>query len=160
MQPADLQRMLQPVFDIVAEGAIDADLAARLNDAIPAGGDTFKEIEWACLAAIEAGWMCAEGAPGRRFGRVIQPSPETRDLSVDVVQLENIIGPHHRHPTGEICLTLPQTEGAEFDGQGAGWCVNEPGSGHFPTVRGGEALVLYLLPGGEIDFTGRKHPKH
>jgi len=73
-----------------------------------------------------------------------------------VVDLEDIVGPHHIHPTGEVCLTMPQNEGAEFDGAGAGWCVNAPGSDHFPTVTGGRALVLYLLPGGEIDFTGRQ----
>jgi hypothetical protein len=38
---------------------------------------------------------------------------------------------------------------------GAGWCVNEPGSSHCPTVTDGEALVLYLLPDGEINFTKR-----
>jgi hypothetical protein len=74
-------------------------------------------------------------------------------LSVDVVQLENIVGPHHSHPKGEICLTMPVTPAAKFDGGGAGWCVNEPGSAHRPTVTGGQALVLYLLPDGEIVFT-------
>ncbi len=48
---------------------------------------------------------------------------------------------------------MPVTPEAKFDGRGAGWCVNEPGSAHHPTVTGGEALVLYLLPDGEIDFT-------
>ncbi|NCF10982.1 MAG: DUF4863 family protein, partial [Gammaproteobacteria bacterium] len=31
----------------------------------------------------------------------------------------------------------------------------EPNSAHRPTVRDGRALVLYLLPGGEIEFTGQ-----
>jgi hypothetical protein len=97
--------------------------------------------------------MCSQGGEGRRFGRVIEPSPETGDLSVDVVQLRDIVGPHHSHPTGEICMIMPMTPDARFDGIGAGWCVNEPGSAHHPTVTGGEALVLYLLPGGQINFT-------
>jgi hypothetical protein len=42
---------------------------------------------------------------------------------------------------------------AQFDGHGAGWLVYEPGSAHYPTVRGGKALVLYLLPQGAIEFT-------
>ncbi len=158
MQPQEFQDLMKPVFDTVAEGAVDQGLAGRLNAAYPAGSDLFKEIENACLAAIDAGWMCAEGGEGRRFGRVIEAAAETHDLSVDVVQLKDIVGPHHIHPTGEVCLTMPQDADAKFDGQGAGWCVNDPGSGHFPTVTDGEALVLYLLPGGEINFTGKKPP--
>ena len=38
----------------------------------------------------------------------------------------------------------------------AGWKVYAPGSDHFPTVRGGRALVLYLLPAGAIQFTGKR----
>ena len=90
---------------------------------------------------------------GRRFGRVIESSAETGGLSVDVVDLENIVGPHHRHPTGEICMVMPVTEGARFDGNARGWCVFEPGSDHRPTVTDGEALVLYMLPDGKIEFT-------
>ena len=97
--------------------------------------------------------MCAHGDEGRRFGRVIKPTPETCNLSVDVVQLKDIVGPHHSHPKGEICMTMPVSPDAKFDGGGAGWCVNEPGSAHSPTVSDGEALVLYLLPDGEIEFT-------
>ena len=149
---------MKSVFDTVAEGAVDQALAGRLNETYPTGSDKVSEIEQACLTAIDAGWMCAEGAEGRRFGRVIEASSDTHNLSVDVVQLKDIVGPHHIHPTGEVCLTMPQDAGAKFDGQGAGWCVNDPGSGHFPTVTDGEALVLYLLPGGEINFTGKKPP--
>lgn len=156
MTPESLEKLMAPVFDAIAAGAIDGGLERRLNDAFPAAGDTFRRIHDACRDAIAAGWMCAQGGEGRRFGRVIEAKPETHDLSVDVVDLKDIVGPHHIHPTGEVCLTMPETAGAEFDGQGAGWCVNAPDSDHFPTVTGGRALVLYLLPGGEIEFTGRK----
>jgi len=156
MTPETFADLMKPVFDTVAGGPLDDELAARLNEAFPAGGAEFRRIEAACQAAIEAGWMCAQGGEGRRFGRVIEAGPESHDLSVDVVDLVDIVGPHHIHPTGEVCLTMPQNDGAEFDGAGAGWCVNTPGSEHFPTVTGGRALVLYLLPGGEIEFTGRK----
>ena len=43
--------------------------------------------------------------------------------------------------------------GAAFDGQGAGWKVYGPGTAYHPTVSGGAALVLYLLPEGRIVFT-------
>ncbi len=153
------RKTMQPVIDLVGGNPLDEALADRLNAAFPPGSPAFQAIEKACHEAMAEGWMCAEGAPGRRFGRVVEPEPGTADLSIDVVELADIVGPHHRHPAGEICLTMPVTPGATFDGQGAGWCVNPPGSAHFPTVRGGTALVLYLLPGGKIEFTGRKPEK-
>ena len=48
---------------------------------------------------------------------------------------------------------MPLSGSAEFDGHGAGWLVYEPGTAHTPTVSGGKALVLYLLPQGAIEFT-------
>ena len=48
---------------------------------------------------------------------------------------------------------MPEDEDAEFDGHGAGWVVYPPASAHHPTVSGGRALVLYLLPEGSIEFT-------
>ena len=153
MDEKQFAKLMNPVIEAIAGKPVNQDLAGELNRLFPAEGEAFKAIEAACHAAIEAGWMCRQGAPGRRFGRVIEPSPESRNLSVDVVQLEDIVGPHHSHPKGEVCLTMPVTPGATFDGGGAGWGVNEPGSAHRPTVAGGEALVLYLLPDGEILFT-------
>ncbi len=153
MDKQEFTSLMKPVIDAIAGKPIDQGLARELDRLFPPRGETFTAIEAACHAAIEAGWMCSRGAPGRRFGRVIEPGPQTHDLSVDVVQLEDIVGPHHSHPKGEICLTMPVTPEARFDGHGAGWCVNEPGSAHHPTVTGGEALVLYLLPDGEIEFT-------
>lgn len=145
--------LMKPVMEAISSKPIDQQLGQRLNRQFPPQSDVFKAIEAACHAAIKEGWMCAHGDEGRRFGRVIKPAPQTHDLSVDVVQLTDIVGPHHSHPTGEVCMIMPVSAGAKFDGHGAGWCVNDPGSAHHPTVSGGEALVLYLLPGGIIQFS-------
>lgn len=153
MDVQQFRLLIGPVMEVIAAGAVDEALADQLNRRFPSSGKTFKNIKSACRKAIDAGWMCAQGSDGRWYGRIIEPAPETHDLSVDVVQLRDIVAPHHRHPSGEICLTMPLTKGARFDGQGAGWCVNEPGSAHSPTVTGGEVLVLYMLPGGRIEFT-------
>ena len=67
--------------------------------------------------------------------------------------MQDIAGPHHLHPLGEVDLIMPLEGDARFDGHPAGWCVYPPGSAHPPTVSGGRALVLYLLPQGQIDFT-------
>lgn len=83
----------------------------------------------------------------------MKPSAASQGFSVDVVEMENIAGPHHRHPEGEIDMILPRSAEASFDGRGAGWLVYPPGSAHRPTVSGGRARVPYLLPKGKIEFT-------
>jgi len=153
MNVDSFQKELKPVTEFVSSQAVTPALVDELNRRFPHSGKTFKAIESACHKAISEGWMCVQGTKGRRFGRVIEPSEETGGLSIDVVDLENIVGPHHRHPTGEICMIMPITKNARFDGIGRGWCVFEPGSDHRPTVTDWEALVLYMLPGGKIDFT-------
>ncbi len=154
MDVAEFTTLLKPVTDAVAGQPVDKALEDRLTAAIAPDSETFAEIEAACHAAIEAGWMCAEGEGTRRFGRVIEPSAETHDLSVDVVDMTDLHGGHHAHPTGEVLMIMPQDDGAQFDRHGRGWLVYEPGTAHRPTVRGGRALVLYLLPDGRINLTG------
>lgn len=153
MNVEEFQKLIKPVTDFVSDRAIDSTLAEELNSRFPPGGETFDGIESACHEAIAAGWMCAQGGEGRRFGRVIEPGEQTGGLSVDVVDLADMVGPHHKHPTGEVCMVMPVTESALFDGTGKGWCVFEPGSAHHPTVTNGEALVLYMLPQGKIEFS-------
>lgn len=155
MNVTEFQALLEPVTNLVSGNAVNSDLAEKLNHQFPPGSTTFDAIETACHEAIAEGWMCSEGGEGRRFGRVVEPSDATGGLSVDVVDLIDIVGPHHRHPTGEICMVMPVTESARFDGVPRGWCVFEPGSDHRPTVTDGEAIVLYMLPEGRIEFTGQ-----
>jgi hypothetical protein len=100
--------------------------------------------------------MCDREAGGIRYGRVTRPSESAGPFSVDVVHMDDCRGPYHVHPEGEIDMIMPLTGDARFDGAGAGWMVYEPGSAHHPTVRGGSALVLYLLPAGKIEFTSPK----
>jgi hypothetical protein len=145
--------LIKPVAEAVAGRSVVAELGDELDRRFPPDGEQFRSIEAACHAAIAAGWMCAQGGTGRRFGRVIEAGPQTSGLSVDVVDLTDIVGPHHRHPNGEICMVMPVTASARFDGKGAGWKVYPPGSAHRPTVTDGRALVLYMLPGGQIEFT-------
>ncbi len=149
----EFSELMAPILEAVAGKPVDAGLEKELGARFPGDGEMFARIEAACLASIEAGWMCAEGEGNRRFGRVIEPGENTGDLSVDVVDMTNLRGGHHKHPAGEILMIMPQDEGARFDARGRGWLVYAPGTGHRPSVEGGRALVLYLLPGGEIEWT-------
>jgi hypothetical protein len=137
----------------VAGRPLDAVLAQDLNTWLPGDCAEVAEIAEVCRDGIAAGWMCNREAAGIRYGRVLKPGPATHGFSVDVVDMNDVAGPRHRHPNGEIDLVLPVSPGARFDGHGAGWVVYGPESVHRPTVTGGRALVLYLLPQGAIDFT-------
>lgn len=137
----------------LAGRALDATLAADLNRNHGPGSAAYQELFDACRAGVAEGWMCEREAGGIRYGRVVKATPETHGFSVDVVDMNDCAGPHHVHPNGEIDLVMPIEGDARFDGQAAGWVVYGPGSAHRPTVSGGRALVLYLLPGGAIEFT-------
>ncbi len=153
MEAQPFQALIAGLTAEIAGRPLDTALAAHLNTCHGPGSDSYRKIFDACRAAIAAGWMCKHEGGGIRYGRVIKPSPELHGFSVDVVDMENVVGPHHVHPNGEIDLIMPLTEGAQFDGHPAGWCVYGPGSAHQPTVSSGRALVLYLLPQGAIEFT-------
>ena len=55
MDQARFAALMKPVIDAIAGKAVDQELAAGLNRLFPAQGETFKAIEAACHAAIEAG---------------------------------------------------------------------------------------------------------
>ena len=149
----DFSALIAGFAATLAGRPLDDTLAAELNRDHPAGSPTYEAIFAACQAGVAAGWMCQHEGGGIRYGRVIKPSPATHGYSVDVVEMADVVGPHHSHPNGEIDLVMPLQGDARFDGQPAGWKVYGPGSAHKPTVTGGRALVLYLLPEGAIQFT-------
>lgn len=140
----------------IGKRPVDAALAAYLNQTFAADGDLFKSVEALCAEGEKDGWLCDREAGGIKFCRPIKPGGKAGNFSVDVVRMKDIKGPHHVHPTGEIGMIMPIEGEAKFDGVGRGWYVDPPGSDHFPTVEGGDAYVLYLLPDGKIEFTGKK----
>jgi len=153
MTPGDFRALVKPVTDFVAGRELDARLEADLNRAFSGDGAIYRAIESACHAAIGAGWMCTEGGGSRKFGRILAPADDLSRFSVDVVDITDLVGNHHRHPTGEIDMIMPVTKEAKFDGRGRGWLVYPPDSAHRPTVTSGRALILYLLPEGQIEWT-------
>ena len=153
MSLESFERLVTTVAEHVAGSALDARLAQELETSFPADGETFGSLAALCEQGVREGWLANREHGGIKFGRVIKPGPATAGFSVDVVEMDEIVGPHHRHPNGEIDMIIPQDPEAEFDGHGRGWVVYGPGSAHFPTVTGGRAIVLYLLPDGAIEFT-------
>jgi hypothetical protein len=152
--PARFAELIAAVTGPISGLAIEPGLTERLDALFPAAGPLFNELEGMCRQGIAEGWLCGREAGGIRFGRVLKATPETHGFSVDVVEMNDIAGPHHRHPGGEIDMVMPIDPDARFDGTPRGWMVYGPASAHRPTVTGGKAVILYLLPQGAIEFTG------
>ena len=153
MPQAQFRQLIAGLADELAGRALDADLDRWLNTRHGPGSERFEALRRACLEGVAEGWMCEREGGGIRYGRVLKPADDLQRFSVDVVDMNEVVGPHHVHPQGEIDLIMPIEGEATFDGRPAGWCVYPPGSAHRPTVSEGRALVLYLLPQGEIVFT-------
>lgn len=153
MDVNQFQQLIARLTGEIAGAPLDAALEARLNAGSGPGSDAYDALFDACRTGVAEGWLCNREGGGIRYGRVLKATDATHGFSVDVVDMQDLAGPHHSHPNGEIDLIMPLTPGAQFDGCPAGWRVYEPGSAHHPTVSRGRALVLYLLPQGAIHFT-------
>jgi hypothetical protein len=153
MTPDTLRAEIARLTASIAGRPLDASLDAWLNAEHGAGSASYGRLKAACEAGVAAGWLCNREGGGIRYGRIFKPAGDLHGFSVDVVDMQDIAGPHHTHPNGEIDLIMPVEGDARFDGRPAGWLVCPPGSSHRPTVAQGRALVLYLLPEGRIDFT-------
>ena len=151
--PATFKAQLAALTSQLAGRALDAGLDAWLNTQHGSDSATYRALKSSCEAGVAAGWLCEREGGGIRYGRIFKPSADLHGFSVDVVDMQDIAGPHHAHPLGEIDLIMPIVGDAQFDNRPAGWLVYPPGTAHRPTVSQGRALVLYLLPEGRIDFT-------
>jgi hypothetical protein len=151
--PDSFRAQIAALTSQLAGRALDGDLDAWLNQVHGASSPTYRELKAACQDGVAQGWLCNREGGGIRYGRIFKPAQDLHGFSVDVVDMQDIAGPHHVHPNGEIDLIMPIEGDARFDGRGAGWLVCPPGSAHRPTVSSGRALVLYLLPQGAIEFT-------
>lgn len=151
--PETFKALLAGLTAQLAGRQLDQELDTWLNAAHGPGSARYAALKSACEDGVAAGWLCNREGGGIRYGRIFKPGADLHGFSVDVVDMRDIAGPHHRHPNGEIDLIMPIEGDARFDGRPAGWLVCPPGSAHRPTVSQGRALVLYLLPQGRIDFT-------
>ena len=148
-------KIVADVADAIGEQPLDARLDAFLNQRFAAGGETFASLKALCAEGERDGWLMAREAGGIKFGRAVKPGDVAGRFSVDVVRMCDVKGPHHVHTTGEIGAIMAIEGEPRFDGRAEGWYVYGPGSDHFPTVSGGDAYVLYFLPDGAIEFTGK-----
>ena len=124
---------------------------AALEAAFPFEGEACRALRASLLEAVEAGVICDRGKDPVRFSRLAKPGDTAHDLSVDFVWMSGP-GIHHRHPRGEINLCFSVEGEARFDGQPEGWVAFAPDTTHVPTVTEGKMLIVYFLPGGEVEW--------
>ena len=151
--PDSFRAQIAELTQHLAGRPLDAELDRWLNREHGVGSASYQALKAACEAGVAQGWLCNREGGGIRYGRIFKPADDLHGFSVNVVDMNNLAGPHHRHPNGEIDLIMPLESDALFDQRPAGWLVCPPGSAHHPTVTQGRALVLYLLPQGAIEFT-------
>jgi hypothetical protein len=135
--------------------SVDLSDAAAARDELerryPFQGPEASALREALLAAVEDGVICDRGQDPVRFSRLAKPGDTAHDLSVDFVWMTGP-GINHRHPRGEINLCFAVEGAAQFDGQPEGWVTFAPDTTHVPTVTDGRMLIVYFLPGGEVEW--------
>lgn len=155
MSKEEFRNLMADVATSLEGRDVDAAMAEHLNASFPVEGETFQRLGALCAQGEREGWLVSREQDGIRFGRAIKPGEDTGRFSVDVVRMKDVKGPHHVHTNGEIGAIIPISGTPRFDGIAPGWYVYPPGSDHYPTVTDGDAYVLYLLPEGAIEFTGK-----
>ena len=134
---------------------LDDSMAAFLNAEYPQDGADFTRLAELCAEGEKDGWLMSREHGGIKFGRAIKPGSATGQFSVDVVRMKDVKGPHHIHPNGEIGAVIPIEGAPHFDAFAPGCYVYPAGSDPHPPVTGGDAYLIYLLPEGAIEFTGK-----
>lgn len=151
----DFKTLVSDIAQSMAGRAVNAELADHLNATYPVSGEAFTKLAALCAQGEREGWLMQREGGDIKYGRAIKPNTEAGQFSVDVVRMKNVKGPHHIHTTGEIGAVMPIDGTPKFDGFDEGWYVYPAGSDHHPTITGGDAYVLYFLPDGAIEFTGK-----
>jgi 2-hydroxylaminobenzoate mutase len=146
--------LIRQVLDFIGDRPLDGPLEFELNRRFGPYGAFHDRLATLMRAGVAEGWAGYAPVKGAGYsrGRIADESVETRGMRVETGLMRDVVGQYHRHTRGEIDLVIPLDPGARWCGHGAGWVVYPAGSEHFPTTEGGQALVLFFLPGGAIDY--------
>ncbi|KAJ3570298.1 hypothetical protein NP233_g4504 [Leucocoprinus birnbaumii] len=171
-----------PLLEELLDHTPGAGLETFLNTKYTEESPFYRGLRELILAGLSEKWLASVALDGARYrrSRLCRPCEATRYFSVTAVYMdtgyrpatsdqpeqgnredvvdekEEYSGQFHIHPYGEINAVIPLDSTAELKGmshwQGAGWTSPEPGSRHFPEVRGGRCIALFFLPAGRIAY--------
>jgi hypothetical protein len=169
----DLIQRSIPFLREVKDMTPGAEMERWLNTTYGEASALYRELSRLIKAGVAEGWAAnqeVEG-PNYRRSRILEPVPETFQFSITAVYMNSqgarrfqdedegddvLRGQYHGHPYGELNLVVPLDKGAQLKGlqgwQGPGWTAPDPGSRHFPEVRGGAVIALFYLPAGRISY--------
>ena len=148
-----------------------AEMEKWLNKKYGEDSGLYQDLSRLVRLGVEEGWAANQEVEGVNYrrSRILEPSAETFHFSITAVYMNSkdprafaeedddvLRGQYHGHPYGELNLVVPLDEGAELKGlqgwQGPGWTAPDPGSRHFPEVKGGAVIALFYLPAGRISY--------
>ena len=136
MPSSQFRQQIAALTAQLAGRELNADLQAWLNQAYGVNSPSYQQLKQSCEQGVAEGWLCNREGGGIRYGRIFKPAEDLAGFSVDVVDMKDLVGPHHSHPNGEIDLIMPIEGEALFDQHPAGWLVYPAGSAHHPFVFG------------------------
>ena len=161
-----------PFLEEVKDMTPGADMERWLNTKFGPESPLYRDLSRLVKLGVDEGWAAHKEITGPNYRRslVLAPVPETFHFSITAVYMNSryarafadghddrvLRGEYHGHPYGELNLVAPIDESAQLKGlqgwQGAGWTAPDPGSRHFPEVRGGALIALFYLPAGRISY--------
>jgi hypothetical protein len=168
----DLIQCSIPFLREVKDMTPSATMERWLNKTYGEHSKLYQDLARLIKLGVEEGWAANQevDGPNYRRSRILEPSPETFHFSITAVYMNStdprrfkdeddadvLRGQYHGHPYGELNLVVPLDKDAELRGlqgwQGAGWTAPDPGSRHYPEVKGGALIALFYLPAGRISY--------
>ena len=150
-----------PFLDEVRNRTAGKDLEDWLNATYGPGTDFFDDVSRLVRQGVREGWAASAEVDGPHYrrSRIAEPSEELHYFSITAVYMDSVTpyrGQYHQHPYGEINMVVPLDPEAQLAGprgwSGPGWTAPDPGSHHYPEVRGGALIALFYLPAGRISY--------
>jgi hypothetical protein len=159
--PHDLIDRSIPFLDLIKNRTAGEELEVWLNETHGPGTEVWDDLARIITEGVADGWAAniEVDGPNYRRSRIAEPSERLNWFSVTAVYMNSVPvyrGQYHQHPYGELNMVVPLDPGAQLGGprgwQGAGWTAPDPGSHHYPEVRGGAVIALFYLPAGRISY--------
>jgi hypothetical protein len=150
-----------PFVSQVKNRTAGKELEDWLNATVGPGTDFFDTVALLVSDGVRDGWAAniEVDGPNYRRSRIAEPNEELAYFSITAVYMNSVPpyrGQYHQHPYGELNMVVPLDEGAQLAGprgwSGPGWTAPDPGSHHYPEVRGGALIALFYLPAGRISY--------
>jgi Domain of unknown function (DUF4863) len=158
---AELIERSIPFLEEIKNRTAGAELETWLNTTYGPGTALYDDLARMISEGVRDGWAAniEVDGPNYRRSRLADPSERLNHFSITAVYMNSVEpyrGQYHQHPYGELNMVVPLDPEARLMGprgwSGAGWTAPDPGSHHYPEVKGGALIALFYLPAGRISY--------